>query len=184
MQETSQTIRFVVRPATRDDVPAIAAIYADAVLEGSASFEIAPPDEAEMGRRVARILELGLPYLVAEQDREVVGYAYAGPYHTRPGYRFTLETSIYVSPRAQRGGIGAALLEALIDQAEALGYRQMIAVIGDEENAGSVAVHRRFGFRHVGVLKSVGRKHGRWLSSVLMQRALGEGDDAPPAYEP
>ncbi|WP_040485297.1 GNAT family N-acetyltransferase [Lutibaculum baratangense] len=174
---------FVVRPAARADLPAITAIYAQAVLHGTGSFEITPPDEAEMGRRVSSLLDGGFPYFVGERGGRVVGYAYAGPHHTRRAYRWSLDTSVYILPEAQGAGLGNALLAALIETAETQGFRQMIAVIGDAANAGSIALHRRHGFRHVGTYESVGRKHARWLSTVLMQRALGPGDDAPPPEE-
>lgn len=169
-----------IRPAAPDDLPSIAAIYAHAVTHGTASFETVPPDEAEMGRRMERLLQGGHPWLVAEDDGGILGYAYAGPYHPRIGYRWTVETSIYVAPDAQRRGVGAALLEALVGICTERGFRQMVAVIGDEANAGSIAVHGRLGFRHVGTLRAVGRKHGRWLGSVIMQRPIGDGDETPP----
>lgn len=172
-----------VRDATPDDIPAIAAIYGQAVAHGVASFEIEPPSEEEMLRRMRLLLDGNYPYVVAERQGEVVGYAYAGPHHSRPGYRWTVDSSIYVSPAAQRGGVGSVLLGRIVADAEARGFRQMIAVIGDSANAGSIAVHRRHGFRDVGTFRSVGRKHGRWLDSVHMQRALGEGDGTPPPGE-
>jgi len=168
-----------VRPATAHDVVAIARIYGHAVLHGTASFEIEPPDEAEMGRRQQLLLDGGYPYLVAETDR-VVGYGYAGPYRTRPAYRWSVEDSIYIAPDAHRRGIGRALLRELIDESQRRGFRQMIAVIGDSRQLASIELHRTLGFRHIGTFASVGFKHGRWLDSVLMQRALGLGDAALP----
>jgi phosphinothricin acetyltransferase len=172
---------MLIRDSADADIPAIAAIYAHAVLHGRASFETEAPDEAEIARRRAAIVSLGLPYLIAElPDAGVVGYAYAGPYRPRPAYRFSLENSIYIAPDRQGAGIGAALLPALIERSEALGYRQMIAVIGDSANQASIRLHTRCGFVHAGVLASVGWKHGQWLDTVLMTRALGDGDKAPP----
>jgi L-amino acid N-acyltransferase YncA len=168
-----------VRPALPADIPAITRIYAHAVVHGTASFEFDPPDEAEMARRQRSLLQGGYPYLVAEDAGAVTGYAYAGPYRSRPAYRWTVEDSVYVAPDAQGRGVGRALLDRLI--AESAGFRQMVAVIGDSpRQEPSVALHRAAGFRLVGTLQAVGFKHGRWLDSVLMQRALGRGDtDAP-----
>lgn len=170
-----------LRAATPDDLPTITAIYAEAVLHGSASFELTPPTEAEMGLRMEAIVAGGFPYLVATLDGAVLGYAYAGPYRTRPAYRFTVEDSIYLDASARGRGVGKRLLAALIAACEARGDRQMIAVIGDSANQGSIRLHRSEGFEPAGLLKSVGWKHGRWIDSVLMQRALGVGDgEAPP----
>jgi phosphinothricin acetyltransferase len=171
---------LLVRPSAEADIPAIAAIYSHAVLHGTASFELDPPAEAEMARRRMAILEGGYPYLVAERGGEILGYAYAGAYRTRPAYRSTVEDSIYVAPSAQGQGIGRVLLTALIGECEALDFRLMVAVIGDEESKGSIALHRSLGFAPVGILKGIGYKHGRWLSTVLMQRPLGRGMTAPP----
>lgn len=170
-----------VRPSAEADIPAIAAIYAHAVVRGTASFELEPPDEAEMARRRAALLAGGYPYLVAEIGGAVAGYAYAGPYRTRPAYRATVEDSIYVAPSRQGLGVGRALLGALIEACAAEGFRQMVAVIGDSASAGSRRLHAAQGFRLVGVLEAVGYKQGRWLDSVLMQRALGDGAASPPA---
>jgi phosphinothricin acetyltransferase len=171
---------LIVRPSADADIPSLAAIYAHAVLHGTASFELDPPDEAEMARRRAAILEGGYPYLVAERDGDILGYAYAGAYRTRPAYRSTVEDSIYVAPSAQGQGIGRVLLEALIRECEARDFRLMVAVIGDEESKGSIGLHRSLGFEPVGILKGIGYKHGRWLSTVLMQRSLGRGTSEPP----
>jgi phosphinothricin acetyltransferase len=171
---------IALRPAVLSDIPAITRIYAHAVRHGTASFELEPPDEAEMTRRMRALLEGGFPYLAAERDGVLAGYAYAGPYRTRPAYRFTVEDSVYVAPDAQGAGIGRLLLHALIADAERKGFRQMIAVIGDSAQATSIALHVAAGFTMVGPLVSVGYKFGRWLDSVLMQRALGLGDSAPP----
>jgi len=168
----------IIRPATPDDIPAITAIYAPAVLTGTASFELDAPDEAEMARRMESLRAGGYPYLVAETAGQVVGYAYAGPYRPRPAYRATVENSIYVAPDTQRRGVGRLLLEALIRACEAHGFRQMIAVIGDSAQTPSISLHMELGFRLVGVAEAVGFKHGRWLDQVLMQRPLGPGKTA------
>ena len=169
-----------IRPAEPRDVAAITRIYDHAVRHGTASFELAPPDEAEMARRQKELFAGGFPYIVAEQAAAVVGYAYAGPYRARPAYRWTVEDSIYVDPALHGRGIGRALLERLIAEAERSGFRQMLAVIGDSANAGSIELHRALGFRMVGTFDNVGFKFGRWLDSVLMQRALGKGAETVP----
>jgi phosphinothricin acetyltransferase len=171
---------FTIRSAEPRDIPAITKIYADAVRHGTASFELEPPDEADMAARQNALLAKNFPYLVAERAGAVAGYAYAGPYRTRPAYDWCIEDSIYVAPDCYRQGIGRALLERLIVESEALGFRQMIAVIGDTANTASVAVHAAAGFRMTGTFHSIGYKHGRWLDTVLMQRALGRGDAVPP----
>lgn len=170
---------FFLRSCEETDMPAITAIYAQAVLHGSASFELEPPTLADMQARRCTLLAANYPYIVAEAAGEVAGYAYAGAWRARPAYGATVEDSIYVNPAFQGRGVGRALLDALIDECTARGFRQMIAVIGDSQNAGSVAVHRAAGFEMTGTLKSVGWKHGRWLDTVLMQRALGPGDTTP-----
>lgn len=169
-----------IRDAHADDLPAIAAIYAHHVLNGLASFEETPPSIGELAQRRANVLALGLPYLVAIRDGRIVGYCYASSYRPRPAYRHTIEDSIYVAAGLGGQGIGSALLEALIARCEAGPWRQMIAVIGDSGNVGSVGLHRRWGFRPVGVFQSAGFKFGRWVDSVLMQRALGTGDRTLP----
>jgi L-amino acid N-acyltransferase YncA len=169
-----------VRAVRETDIPAVMAIYAHAVLHGRASFEVEPPDEAEMTRRVRAVVDAGFPYLVAEKDGVVLGFAYASLYRTRPAYWNSAENSVYVSPDTHRLGVGRALLGELIEIMTRLGFRQMIAVIGDSGNAGSIGLHRALGFTYCGVIHSVGYKHGRWLDSVIMQRALGPGDTAPP----
>lgn len=174
------TARPMIRPATEADIPAITAIYGPAVLHGVATFELDPPDVVEMTSRFRSITGAGYPYLVGEVDREVAGYAYVNVYRTRPAYRSTVENSIYIDDRYQRRGVGRALLQALVEETERCGFRQIIAVIGDSGNAGSIAVHRACGFLFSGVLHSVGFKHGRWLDSVMMQRPLGKADSAPP----
>jgi phosphinothricin acetyltransferase len=169
-----------VRPIADSDLPAVTAIYADAVLHGTASFELEPPIEGEMARRRASLLDAGYPYLAAERDGTVLGYAYAGPYRLRAAYRSTVEDSIYVAPQARGQGIGRALLGALIEQCEVLDFRLMVAVIGDEASSGSIRLHRSLGFEHTGILPGIGYKHDRWLASVLMHRRLGAGTATPP----
>jgi phosphinothricin acetyltransferase len=171
----------LIRPSRDEDIPAIAGIYAHAVVHGTASFELDPPDEAEMARRRAALLDGGFPHLVAEIDGAVAGFAYAGPYRPRPAYRFTVEDTVYVAPDRHRTGVGRALLSGLIGTCEASGFRQMVAVIGDSASRGSIGLHAALGFRRAGLLEAVGWKHGRWRDVVLMQRVLGEGADAPPA---
>jgi phosphinothricin acetyltransferase len=169
-----------MRPSIEADMPAITAIYAHHVLHGTASFEIEPPGLEDMCRRRESVLAKGLPYIVAEADGAVVGYAYAGTYRPRAAYRDSVENSVYIRHDMLGYGIGRRLLEELIRQCEARDLRQMIAVIGDSAHIASIRLHERCGFRHVGTLTSVGYKHGRWLDSVLMQRRLGAGDAAPP----
>ena len=165
----------VVRPSRAEDLDAIQAIYAHHVLHGLASFEEAPPDAAELAQRREAILARGLPYLVAEIDGKVVGYAYAGPYRARSAYRYTLEDSVYVAEGWNGRGIGRVLLTRLVAECERWGGRQLVAVIGDSGNTGSIALHAALGFTHAGLLPAVGFKHGRWVDSVLMQRQLGDG---------
>jgi L-amino acid N-acyltransferase YncA len=169
-----------IRPATPADIPAITRIYAHAVRNGTATFELEPPDEAEMMRRMTALLEGHFPYVAAEIGGALAGYAYAGLHRTRPAYRFTVEDSIYVDPTAQRRGVGRALLKRLIEECERRGFRQMIAVIGDSTQTASIEVHRALGFRHVGNIENVGFKFGRWLDTVLMQRELGPGATTKP----
>lgn len=169
-----------LREAQPADLAAVRRIYAHHVLNGLASFELEPPDEAEMRRRREAVAERGLPFLVAELRGEVRGFAYAGPYRARPAYRFTVEDSVYVAPDALGHGLGRALLGELIRRCGALGFRQMVAVIGDSGNRASIRLHEALGFSHAGLLRSVGFKFGRWVDSVLMQRGLGEGDAIPP----
>jgi phosphinothricin acetyltransferase len=169
-----------IRPATPADIPAITRIYTHAVEHGTASFELNPPDEAEMTHRMNELLAKAFPYLVAELNGTVAGYAYAAPYRARPAYRFTVENSVYVAPDIQRRGVGKALLEALIDACADRGFRLMIAIIGDSKQAASIGVHEATGFSHVGVFENIGYKFDRWLDTVLMQRALGPGATTPP----
>jgi L-amino acid N-acyltransferase YncA len=171
---------IVVRDATEQDMSAVQVIYARHVLHGLATFEEVPPLVEELLTRRAAILRLGLPYLVAELEGRVVGYSYAGTYRPRPAYRHTVEDSVYVAEGFEGRGIGAILLETLIARCEAGHWRQMMAVIGYSDNAGSIALHVRMGFEKVGTLKSVGFKLGRWVDTVLMQRPLGFGDTKLP----
>lgn len=170
----------VVRDSRDEDVPAIQAIYAHHVLHGFGSFEEVPPDLAEMARRRQGVLAARLPYLVAESADEILGYAYASPFRPRTAYRFTVENSIYVAENTVGRGIGRVLLDVLIRRCTEAGARQMIAIIGDSGNSASIGLHARAGFQHVGILRSVGLKKGRWVDIVTMQRALGEGDDSFP----
>jgi L-amino acid N-acyltransferase YncA len=171
---------IAIRPARLADISAIASIYRHAVLNGSASFEIEPPDEEEMSRRWTTLCDGGYPYRVAEFEGTVTGYAYAGPYRTRPAYHWTVEDSIYVDPQMHRRGIGRRLLDRLITDCEALGFRQMIAVVGDSRQTPSIALHSAAGFRLIGTMAAVGFKFGGWLDVVLMQRPLGPGAATPP----
>jgi L-amino acid N-acyltransferase YncA len=171
---------LIIRPSLPQDSAGLQAVYAPAVLSGTASFELEPPDIAEMARRRDHILALGYPYLVAEERGRIVGYAYAGPYHPRAAYRTTTENSIYIAPDQQGKGIGKALMAPLIEACENMGLRQMMAVIGDSTNHGSIRLHAHFGFAHIGTTRNVGYKLGRWLDVVFMQRPLGVGADLPP----
>lgn len=172
---------LLIRPSVEADLAAITAIYSEAVRHGTASFELEPPDVAEIARRRQAVLASGLPWLAAERSGRVIGYAYAGPFRPRPAYRFCVENSIYVDAAARGQGVGALLLAELIARCEAWGARQMVAVIGDSANAGSIGVHAAAGFRHTGRVEQVGWKFGRWLDVVFMQRALGAGGSAPAA---
>lgn len=170
---TSPTL--LLRPSIPADLAAITAIYAEAVEHGTGTFELDVPDIVDMGKRRDAVLASGWPWLVAHRGDEVLGYAYAAPFRPRRAYRFCLEDSIYLAPSARGQGVGRLLLAELLARCEALGARQMLAVIGDSANAGSVGVHEALGFEHTGVLKAAGWKFGRWLDVVLMQRALGTG---------
>ncbi|KAB2899564.1 MAG: N-acetyltransferase [Burkholderiaceae bacterium] len=169
-----------IRPSRDEDVPAITAIYAHHVLHGTGTFEIDPPGEADMAARRADVLGKGLPYLVAELDGQVAGFAYCNWFKPRPAYRFSAEDSIYVADGARGLGLGRQLLAALADRAEAAGVRKLLAVIGDSANTGSIGVHRALGFTEVGVMRSVGWKFGAWRDIVLMERPLGAGDTTAP----
>ncbi|MDB5492732.1 MAG: phosphinothricin N-acetyltransferase [Phenylobacterium sp.] len=174
---------MIIRAATADDADALAAIYGHHVLTGFGTFETVPPDAGWMDGRRREVQGFGLPFLVAEEAGRVLGYAYAGPFRPRPGYRFTVEDSVYVAPDAIGKGVGRAVLTPVLAACEALGLRQVVAVIGDSQNAASIGLHRSLGFEHAGVGKSFGFKHGRWVDIVWMQKALNGGDarlpDAP-----
>jgi len=172
-------MNLAIRPAKTTDIPAITRIYAHAVKTGTASFELEPPDETEMAERMKIVLDGKFPFLVAEADGIVGGYAYASLYRTRPAYRFTVEDSVYVAPDMQRRGIGIALVRKLIEICTTLGYRQMIAIIGDSNQAASIGVHKACGFTDAGNLRNIGWKFGRWLDTPMMQLALGEGAATP-----
>ena len=173
-----------IRTAVAGDLPAITALYAREVDEHVATYEYDAPDQAEMTRRWQSIVTQGYPYIVAELDGRFAGYAYASSYRTREGYRWTVEDTVYIVPELQGRGVGRALLQRLIDDCTALGFRQMVAVVGDVSNAASIALHERLGFRTVGVFAGLGRKHGRWLDTVQMQLALGAGRTSPPETDP
>lgn len=171
---------MIVRAATADDAEALAAIYGHHVRHGLGTFEEEPPSPAEMETRRAAVAARGLPYLVAEDAGKVVGFAYAGPFRPRQAYRYTLEDSVYIAPEAIGKGVGRAVLSAVIAACEAIGVRQLVAVIGDSGNAASIGLHRSLGFVDAGVGKSFGFKHGRWVDIVWMQKALNGGDETPP----
>jgi phosphinothricin acetyltransferase len=174
----------VIRASRDEDVAAITAIYAHHVLHGTGTFETTAPEEADMRQRRADVLSKQLPYLVAEEDGQLLGFAYCNWFKPRPAYRFSAEDSIYLAPEQAGRGLGKTLLAALATEAERAGVRKLIAVIGDSANAGSVGVHRSLGFTQVGVLKSCGWKFGKWLDVVLMEKALGDGDATPPEQAP
>ena len=175
--------RPAVRTCASEDLAEVREIYALEVRDGTASFELEPPGLVEMTARFAAIETAGLPYVVAELDGRVAGYAYAGPYRARPGYRHTVEDSVYVARWARRQGVGRVLLDAVIEWATACGRRQMVAIIGDSAHVASIQLHARAGFRLVGTLEHVGWKFGRWLDTVIMQRPLGLGAAVPPDLE-
>ncbi|MEP9387316.1 N-acetyltransferase family protein [Mesorhizobium sp. KR9-304] len=171
----------IIRPAAAADLDAITEIYADAVRNGTASYELEPPTRAEMGARFETLVVGGFPYVVAEESGTVLGYAYAGPFRPRPAYRFIVENSVYVAPHAKGRGLGRLLLERLIAEAAKLGFRQMIAVIGDgHPGSASVKLHERMGFRHSGRLEGSGYKHGRWLDTTFMQLSMNGGASTAP----
>jgi L-amino acid N-acyltransferase YncA len=172
--------RMIIRPATEADAEALAAIYGHAVLHGFGTFEEEPPSPADMEGRRRLIVNRGLPYLVAEDAGHVLGFAYAGPFRPRAAYRYTLEDSVYVAPDAVGKGVGKALLVAIIAACEALGVRQLIAVVGDSGNSASLALHHSLGFEQTGIGHSVGFKHGRWVDIVQLQKPLNGGDSRMP----
>jgi phosphinothricin acetyltransferase len=172
---------LLIRPSTPADLAAVTAIYGWNVRHGTGTFEVEPPDEADMARRRDDVLAKGLPWLVVEDDGVVRGYAYANQFRPRPAYRFCLEDSVYLAAGATRCGFGRLLLAELLARCEAAGARQMLAVIGDSANAGSIGVHRALGFAHVGTIAAAGWKFERWLDVVVMQRSLGIGAATVPA---
>ncbi len=172
-----------IRDVRETDIATITAIYAVEVTDFVNTYEYDIPDAAEMSRRMQDIVSRGFPYIVAEVDGEVAGYAYANTYRTRVAYQWTVENSVYVDARFQGRGVGTTLLQALIDACTERGYRQMVAVIGEPTNTASIKLHERFGFQWVGVFRGLGRKHGRWLDTVQMQRALGDGASSAPSDE-
>ena len=178
------SFQLEIRAAVAADLPSITEIYDHAVRFGTATFELIPPDLAEMTRRFNALMDGGFPYLAATFEGRVVGYAYAGAYRPRPAYRFTVENSVYLQPAIHRRGIGLQLLRRLIVESESLGYRQMIAVIGDSANAGSIGVHTKCGFQMIGTHPNVGLKFGRWLDTVMMQLPLGDGASTVPVTTP
>ncbi|HEX6859050.1 MAG TPA: GNAT family N-acetyltransferase [Caulobacteraceae bacterium] len=171
---------MIVRAATFDDAPALAAIYGDACLHGFGTFEEVPPSAEEMAARIKAVRDRGLPYLVAEVDGQVAALAYAAPFRLRAAYRYTVEDSVYVHPDFTGQGLGRAVLGAVVEACEALGLRQIMAVIGDSENSGSIGLHRALGYELKGVMEAVGYKHGRWVDIVFMQRPLNGGAGAAP----
>lgn len=174
------TPALLIRPSTPDDLPAITAIYGWNVLNGTGTFELDPPDESEMARRRDDVLSKGLPWLVVQRDGVVLGYAYANHFRPRKAYRFCLEDSVYLAPEAKGQGLGRLLLAELLARCEAAGARQMLAVIGDSANLGSIGVHRTLGFEHIGVMKAAGWKFDEWRDVVIMQKALGQGSATEP----
>ena len=172
---------MIVRDATRADAPALAAIYGHDALHGTGTFEEAAPSAEDMAARLEAVRGKGLPWVVVEEDGQVLGYACAGPYRTRSAYRYTAEDSVYVAPEARGRGVGRLALQAVIAACEALGLRQLVAVIGDSQNAGSLGLHRALGFEPCGALRAVGWKHGRWLDVVMMQKKLNGGAAAGPS---
>ena len=170
---------LLIRPSLEADLPNITAIYAHHVTHGTGSFELEAPDIAEMTRRRTDVLAKGLPFLVASRGAELLGFAYAGNFRPRPAFRFMAEDSVYIHADHSGQGLGRALLSELLCRCEALGIRQMLAVIGDSANAGSIGLHRSLGFAHTGILKASGWKHDRWLDTVFMQKTLGAGDSSP-----
>ena len=170
----------IILSSQDQDIPAITAIYAHHVLHGTGTFEVDPPGPDDMLTRRADVLSKGLPYLVAVDGEQVLGFAYCNWFKPRPAYRFSAEDSIYISPEAQGKGLGRALLAELSTQAEKAGVRKLIAVIGDSANTGSIGLHLSVGFHHVGVLKSCGWKFNQWLDVVMMEKTIGLGDSCPP----
>jgi len=178
---TSRDAGMLVRPFRPADLAEIQGIYAHHVLYGTGTFEEVPPSVEEMAERVEHVIGQGFPWLVAEDASGLLGYCYLTRFRPRAAYRYCAENAVYVRHDVRGQGVGKALVARLLEAATDSGFRQMIAVIGDAENVGSIGVHASLGFQRVGTLRGVGRKFGRWLDTVYMQRALGEGDDADPA---
>ena len=172
---------LLIRSSRDEDTAAITALYAHHVLHGTGTFETEAPGSTEMGSRRADVLAKGLPYLVAEQDGKIVGFAYGNWFKPRPAYRYSVETSIYLAPDLQRQGLGRALLSELLARCERAGIRKLMAIVGDSGNAGSIGVHRSVGFTEVGTIAACGWKFGAWRDIVIMQMTLGLGDTQPPA---
>jgi len=171
---------LTIRDRQDADMARITEIYSHHVLHGASSWELSAPDVAEMTKRAHALKDGGYPYLVAELDGRVIGYTYAGAYRPRPAYRYTVEHSVYIDENARRGGIGHALMKAMIEACEQRGYRQMMGIIGDSQNLQSIRFHEKMGFEHVGCVKNIGFKFGRWMDQILMQRSLGDGAKVPP----
>jgi phosphinothricin acetyltransferase len=171
---------MIIRPATLDDAFTIAALYSHHVLHGTGTFEEAPPSPSDIAVRMKAVLDAGFPWLVVEEDGRIVAYAYAGPYHRRSAYRYTAEDSVYVADEERGKGYGRAALAAVIDACEAMGLRRIVAVIGDSQNEGSIALHRALGFAFCGTLPGVGYKAGHWLDVVFMQLPLNGGESSRP----
>jgi phosphinothricin acetyltransferase len=180
MSHPLSVINITIRPCEEGDVASITRIYVHQVIHGLASFEVEPPSEGDMRQRHRDVVGKGFPCLVAEYAGDIVGYAYASPCRLRPAYRYTAENSVYLHPAWTGRGIGWELMTALLAECEARGLRQIVAVIGDSASTASIGLHRRLGFVMVGTIRSAGYKFGRWVDSVLMQRALGSGDNTPP----
>lgn len=170
----------IIRPRSDADMPTITQIYGHHVLNGASSWELSPPDVAEMTNRAHAMEANNFPYFVAEVDGEIAGYSYAGAYRPRPAYRYTVENSVYINDQLRRGGIGTALLQKLIDECTALGFRQMIGIVGDSQNLQSIRFHEKMGFSHMGTVKNIGFKFDRWMDQVILQRPLGDGADSAP----
>lgn len=176
-------MKIIIRNFKPDDITSITAIQKQAVLEGFGSFALTPMNETEILMKFQGLVKDHYPCLVSTIEDKIVGFANASPHRPRPGYRWTVEDSVYVNPENQGKGVGYSLLSELIRQCETLGFRQMIAVIGDSDNTGSIGIHKKCGFGKAGVFKSVGYKNGKWLDAVLMQRALGQSDTTNPSTE-
>ena len=174
----------LIRPSREDDIAAITAIYGHHVLHSTGTFETEAPGIADMTARRADVLSKGLPYLVAEEDGRIVGFAYGNWFKPRPAYRYSVEDSIYLAPDAHRQGLGRALLAELLAVCETAGIRKVMAIIGDSANTGSIGVHRALGFEQAGIIQSCGWKFGAWRDIVIMQKTLGAGDTQPPTDSP